>query len=505
MTRRKKLGIALVFMVVGVVFGLTISSNLNIQTNGYTKIQDSDNDKAAGVEKAAGDEKSTELSSRTVEALSKFSEAMVELVASVRPSVVNISTTRIIRRHGGGGGMFDDPFFRKFFGEEFFRQFERPRTEKRASLGSGVIVDPRGYILTNNHVIKDAEEIKVTLSDNSEHEGKVIGTDPKTDLAVIKIDANGLNAVKWGDSDELKVGEIVVAVGSPYGLAETVTSGIVSAKGRANVRIADYEDFIQTDAAINPGNSGGPLINIRGRLVGINTAIFSTSGGYQGIGFSIPSNMARVVMESLVKEGKVVRGWLGVTIQPVTGELAGKFGLEDEKGALVSDVVEGSPADKAGVKRGDIIVGYRGKEVGDPTALRNDVAATPPATKAELKVVRDGKEKALKVVIGELPEDFPAVTGGPENALRGVQVQDMTPEIRKSLGVSEKLKGVVVTFAPEGMGLKRGDVIVEIDKKPVEDVEGYNKVVSEIPSGADVLLLVHRNGGVFYMTMPGGK
>jgi serine protease Do len=430
----------------------------------------------------------------------------VELVSSVRPSVVNISTTRVIRSGGDKGGFFNDPFFRRFFGDEMFRHFQHPREEKRASLGSGVIVDAQGHILTNNHVIKDAEEIKVTLFDKQEFEGKVIGTDPKTDLAVVKIEAKALSPIRWGDSDALKVGEMVIAVGSPYGLTETVTSGIVSAKGRANVRIADYEDFIQTDAAINPGNSGGPLINIKGRVVGINTAIFSTTGGYQGIGFSIPSNMARVVMESLIKEGKVIRGWLGVTIQPITSELANQFGLKEEKGALVSDVVEGSPAQKAGVMRGDIIAEYQGRKVEDPTDLRNNVAATAPGTKASLKVLREGKEKALAVTIGELPEDLTAFAPpGAQGALAGVQVQDLTPEIRRSLGVSGKIKGVVVTFAEEDTGLKRGDVILEINRKQVESVADYTKIVSGIKPGNDVLLLLYRNGGAFYMTVPGRR
>jgi serine protease Do len=479
----KAFSLAAIFVVIGLVVGLTLSSNLDIQSNGYTK------------------EKEKEISRSTVDVLSKVSEALVEVVAAVRPSVVNISTTRIIQRRGSTSPFFNDPFFRRFFGDEMFREFEKPREEKRSSLGSGTIVREDGYILTNNHVIKEAETIKVTLSDKREFEGKVIGTDPKSDLAVIKIDAKDLPALKWGDSDKLRVGEMVIAVGSPYGLSQTVTSGIVSAKGRANVRIADYEDFIQTDAAINPGNSGGPLLNVRGELVGINTAIFSTSGGYQGIGFAIPSNMADVVLQSLIKEGKVIRGWLGVSIQTVTKELAEQFGIEEGRGALVSDVVEDSPAEKAGLKRADVIVKYNGRNVEDSLGLRNMVAATLPGNEVKITVVRDGKELVLPVTIAELTDELRGLEGSYENVLRDIHIQDLTPELRQSLGVSKRVKGVVITDAPESTRLKRGDVILEVNRKPVEIVEEYDKVASKIKEGQDVLLLVYRDGGVFYMTL----
>jgi serine protease Do len=477
-------GVAFVFVVAGLILGLALSSNFNIQTKGYTKNRG-------------------EISSGSVDILSRVSNAMVDVVSAVRPSVVNISTKKVLlRRDGGmGGGMFDDPFFRRFFGDDFFRNFQQPKEEKSSSLGSGVIVMEEGYILTNNHVIKDADEIKVILSDKSEYMGEVVGTDPKTDLAVVKIDANGLKAIEWGDSDRLRVGETVIAVGSPYGLNQTVTSGIVSAKGRANVKIADYEDFIQTDAAINPGNSGGPLVNIRGELVGINTAIFSTSGGYQGIGFSIPSNMARVVLDSLVSDGKVIRGWLGVTIQGITKELAGQFNLKSEKGALVSDVISDSPAEKAGLKRGDIIVEFDGKEVENQLGLRNMVASTRPGSKVALKIMRDGKEKTLTVEIGELPEDKMGVTGAYDNVLRDVHVQELTPELRRSLGISKRVKGVVVADAPMDTALRRGDVVLEVNRNQVENVADYDKVVSRIGSGMDVLLLLFRDGSVFYLTL----
>jgi serine protease Do len=433
---------------------------------------------------------------------------MVEVVASVRPSVVNISTTRKVSmgRRGFGPEM-QDPFFRRFFGDDFFEHFfgpgPGPREREERSLGSGVIVDKRGYIVTNNHVVKDADEITVTLYDKREFKGKVVGKDPKTDLAVVKIDQDDLPVATWGDSDTLKVGEMVIAVGSPYGLSHTVTSGIVSATGRANVRITDYEDFIQTDAAVNPGNSGGPLVNVKGEVVGINTAIFSTTGGYQGIGFAIPSSMVRIVLDSLIKEGKVTRGWFGVTIQPITPELAKEFNIKEEKGALVSDVLEGSPAERAGLKRGDVIVEFRGKEVSDPNSLRNMVAGTPPGVEAEVKVVREGERKAFAVKVAELPTEEKAFKGEYENVLKGVQVQELTADIRKSLGVPEKVKGVVVTFVEEAVGLERGDVIIEVNRTPVPGVKEYDAVVSKIKPEGTVLLLVYRDGGIIYLTLSG--
>jgi serine protease Do len=488
MTRKKTLRIALAFAIIGLILGLALSSHFDFQTKGFT----GESNKYTG-----------KVSEEAVETLSNVGRAMVEVTKVVKPTVVNISTTRKIRIKGHAGPFFDDPFFRRFFGEEFFRQFQEPQERRTTSLGSGVIVDDGGYILTNNHVIKDADEIKVTLSDNREFDGEVIGTDPKTDLAVVKIEAEDLPTIKWGDSDKLQVGEPVIAVGSPYGLTQTVTFGIVSAKGRANVRISDYEDFIQTDAAINPGNSGGPLINIRGELVGINTAIFSTTGGYQGIGFSIPSSMAKVVLESLIKEGKVVRGWLGVTIQPVTKTIAEQFKLEKEEGVLVSDVIGDSPADKAGLKRGDVIIGYQGKEVADPVELRNLVAGTRPDTKVKIKIVRDGKEQTVSVTIGELTEEAEGMMGVVENALSGVHVQDVTPQLRKTLNIPERLTGVIVTDVEEDVGLARGDLIMEVNRVSIENVEGYAEVVSKIGPESDILLLVYRDGRVFYLTVQG--
>jgi serine protease Do len=338
--------------------------------------------------------------------LSGAGEAFVEVTKATKPAVVNISTTKVIRfREAPLNPFFNDPFFRRFFGPDFFREFGGPRERREQSLGSGVIVSHDGYIVTNNHVVEGASEIKVLVGDNREFTGKVVATDPRTDVAVVKISGRDLPLVPWGDSDRLQVGEWVLAIGNPFGLNQTVTAGIISATGRANVGIADYEDFIQTDAAINPGNSGGALVNVRGELIGINTAIFSRSGGYMGIGFAIPSNMARQVMEALVKQGKVTRGWLGVHMQPLTPELAKKFGLKEPQGLLVGDVSEGSPAAAAGIKRGDVILEFAGKKVEDPVHLRNEVAATEPGKRVPVKIWRNNKELILQVEIGELPKE----------------------------------------------------------------------------------------------------
>jgi serine protease Do len=485
MTRSKRnLIYGATLILVGLIIGLGISSNFNLLSNGLTQ--------------------EANISKEAIDILSKTGQAMAEVAAAVKPAVVNISSTKTIKISGMQSPFFDDPFFRRFFGDEF-GPFQRPREHKESGLGSGVIVDKDGYILTNNHVIRDADEIKVKLSDKREFKGKVIGTDPKTDLAVIKIDSNHLPVLKLGDSDKLKVGETVIAIGNPFGLNQTVTSGIVSATGRANVGIADYEDFIQTDAPINPGNSGGALVNVRGELVGINTAIFSTSGGYQGIGFAIPSGMAKAVMDNLIKKGKVVRGWLGVSIQPVTPDLAKQFDIKDDKGALVGDVVEEGPAEKAGIQRGDIIIEFDGKEVPDPSSLRNSVAGTPPGKKITLKIMREGKMQKVDVTIAELPAEMQKMRGEYDNLLKGVMVQGLTPELKKNLDIPKRITGVVVTDiedgSPAGGLLMSNDVIIEVNRKRINSTKDYEAVVSKIKSGQDILLLIFRNGSTTYLSL----
>ncbi len=453
-------------------------------------------------------EKRKEISSESVDFLIKTGQAMAEIVSAVKPAVVNISTTRTVKTGRSPlEPFFNDPFFRRFFGDKF-RHPEVPKERKTASLGSGVIVSSDGYILTNNHVVRDADAIKVLLPDKREFMGKIIGNDPKTDISVIKIDAEGLPTVTLGNSDKLRIGEIVLAIGSPYGLNQTVTMGIVSAVGRANVGIADYEDFIQTDAAINPGNSGGALVNARGELIGINTAIFSTSGGYQGIGFAIPSNMAKAVMDSLLEKGKVIRGWLGVSIQPITPELARQFHLEESYGALVAEVVEGSPAEKAGLMRGDVIIKFSGNKVDEPTKLRNIVANTLPGNVVELEVIRDSRDVTLWVTIDELPTEIQKASPSVyENALKGISVQNLTSEMYRELNLPEKIRGIVIINieggSPAETKLVTGDVILEINRKAIANTEDYEVIVSRIKPDEEVLLLVFRRGSTIFITISG--
>lgn len=468
--------VSIISVIAGLLIGLILASNLNIQSLGYS---------------------SPKIPKESVDFLTKTGEAMAAIVEAVKPAVVNISTVKTVRLRDP---FFDDPFFRRFFGEPF----GIPRERRQTGLGSGVIVDPSGYILTNNHVIRGADEIRVTLFDRREFKGKVIGTDPKTDLAVVKIDAKDLPYLELGDSDKLRVGELVIAIGNPYGLNQTVTMGIVSATGRANVGIADYEDFIQTDAAINPGNSGGALVNVRGELIGINTAIFSTTGGYQGIGFAIPSNMAKAVMEQLIKHKKVVRGWLGVSVQALSPEMKKHFGLKEDRGVLINQVFENSPAEKAGLKEEDIILQYNGKDITDPTQLRNIVASTPPGKEVELKIFRDGNVISRKVTIEELPQEVVAARGEYENLLKGVVVQNITPEIRKELQLPPRIKGVVVVDiaddSPAQGYLQKGDVIMAVNRKKIENTKDYQNIVSKLKEG-DVLLFIYRDGQTFHLTL----
>ncbi len=446
-----------------------------------------------------------EVSPEARQFLNKMSNYLSEVADVTKPSVVNISTTTTVTmKNHPYGGMFNDPFFKKFFGDQFDHP-GMPKKFKSSALGSGVIVSADGYILTNYHVIKDADEIKVILNDKREFKGKVIGDDPLTDIAVIKVEAKDLPAIKMGDSDKLKAGDLVLAIGNPFGLNQTVTMGIVSAVGRANIGISAYEDYIQTDAAINPGNSGGALVNANGELVGINSAIFSTSGGYMGVGFAIPSDMADSVVQSIIKYGKVIRGWLGVTIQNLTPELAKSFGVEADKGALVTDVMQDSPAGKAGMKRGDLIVEFDGKSVADTTGLRNMVANTAPGKVVQTKVIRQGKAESLTVTIGELPTKMTAKNVELNNVLNGVQVQELTPDLRAGLNIPADVEGVLVAGVSEdnpAYGLvSKNDVIEEVDRKPVKDIKDYEAVVSKIKPSETVLLLLYRERGHIYVTI----
>jgi len=419
-----------------------------------------------------------------------------ELARKVSPAVIHISTIRV----GDAGPLFrapfggEDPFsefWKRFFGAPLpYRDLFRPR-----GFGSGFIIDPEGFILTNNHVVENARKIVVKLSDKREMEARVIGADPKTDIALIKIDAKGsLPAAPLGDSGMLEVGEWVLAIGNPFGLDLTVTSGIVSAKGR-NIGAGRYDNFIQTDASIDPGNSGGPLVNMEGEVVGVNTTILSRSGGNIGIGFAIPINQVKELLPQLKEKGMVVRGWLGVAIQRVSPAIAESLGLEGARGALVASVSKGGPAEHGGVKVGDVITEFDEKVIKDSNDLPRMVASKPVGKEVQLKVIRDGKEVALAVTIGEQKGEEVVASAKSEKNL-GLKVQKLTPEVAANLGLG-RAEGVIITSVRPGSpgwegGLRRGDVILEIDRKPIRNFSDYQKVVADIKKGKGVLLLVRR-------------
>jgi serine protease Do len=431
--------------------------------------------------------------------------SFADLADEVAHSVVNISTTQVVK--GSPMQPFFEPNapFRDFFGEDFFKRFfgDIPQGEMRThALGSGFVIDQNGSILTNNHVIEKATEIKVKLENGKEYDAKVIGRDPKTDLALIqtKVDADLPKPVGLGDSDAIRVGDWVMAVGNPFGLGHTVTTGIISARGRI-IGAGPYDDFLQTDAAINPGNSGGPLFNMKGEVIGINTAIVAQG---QNIGFAIPVNMAKALLPQL-KSGRIIRGWLGVMIQDVTPELAKPFGLEEAKGVVLSDVTKGSPAEKAGLKRGDVLIRFNGKGVENAHTLSRLVAATPPDTKVKVDVIRDGKEKTIRVAIGTMSQ---AEAGQLSETTMdwGLTVQDITPELARRLGLNPGEKGVVISGVEPGSraakaGLRRGDVIKEVQRQGIQNLSDYNRALEKAKQDKTLLFLVKRGRGTLYVVL----
>ncbi|MEW6545152.1 MAG: DegQ family serine endoprotease [Nitrospirota bacterium] len=442
---------------------------------------------------------------------SKLGPGFAEIAQSVTPAVVNI--TAAMPMPGRDQRDLRDRM-EEFFGFPWgpegprFRGPQGPMEPRPGGMGSGVIVSPDGYILTNNHVVEGAGELTVTLPDKREFRAKVVGTDPKTDLAVIKVEAKDLPIVAWGDSSKLRVGEYVLAVGNPFGLNSTVTLGIVSALGRGRMGITQYEDFIQTDAAINPGNSGGALVNGSGELVGINTAIISQTGGYQGVGFAVPVSMAKPIYESLVATGKVVRGYLGVGIQDLTQELAKSFHLKEPKGALVGDVAEDSPAERAGLEQGDVIVAYQGTPVEDARALQQRVTRTPVGTKAPVTVVRNGHKVELTVTVGEQPGPVKVAKAesGTDHALAGLDVQSLDQRSARELGLNAKTQGVVVVNVAPGSladraGVLPGDVIREINRQPVKSVKDFERIAGGLKKDQRVLLLVNRRGASLFISV----
>ena len=420
------------------------------------------------------------------------------------PAVVSITSSRIVKVPQMP--FFDNPFFQQFFGGQMPRG---PQQQRETGLGSGVIISPDGYILTNNHVVEKATDIKVMLRDRRQLPGKVVGTDPKTDIAVVKISASGLPTLRIGDSSKLRVGEYAFAIGNPFGVGETATMGIISATGRNGLSIEDYEDFIQTDAAINPGNSGGALLDARGDLIGINTAILAGgSGGNQGIGFAIPINMAKYVMDQILKHGKVVRGYMGVGIQEVTPDLSKAFNVPAEKGALVGSVEPNSPGAKAGLERGDVIEELNGQEIEGPNELRLKVGTMAPGTTAHLKVNRNGQTRDVALTLVEAPtgNNREAEQGGAEHSpMTGVQVDQLTDEIRQQLGLGPEVKGVVITDVPDGSpaadaGLERGDVIEQVNRHPVNSVSDYQRLIREARNES-IVVLINRGGQTQFLVV----
>ena len=430
-----------------------------------------------------------------------FNEAFVSVAEKANPSVVTIFTEKITKQKDRNQHPFsNDPFFNRFF------RMPAPEGDLRQSgLGSGVIVRADGYIITNNHVVKEADVIKVQLkgAKDKEYKAEVVGTDPKTDIAVIKIKADNLPVISIGDSEKLRVGEWVMAIGSPFGeeLAHTVTAGIVSAKGRSSWgfrELADYADFIQTDASINPGNSGGALVNMKGELVGINSAIITGSKGFQGVGLAVPINMAKNVMEQLIDHGKVIRGWLGVYIQDVDENMAKVLGLKNMKGTIIPNVAEDSPADKAGIKVDDIIIKLNGEDIVDSDDLRKKIAATSPGTVVTLTVIRDGKEKRIDVKLGELPADDASLAAAEkEQGNIGITVGSISERNAEYYGIDPDEEGVVITGVARGSvaersSLKEGDIIKKINRVNIKSIKDYKRVVKKLKGGDSVLMFIKR-------------
>lgn len=460
---------------------------------------------------------------RQVEGLSN---SFADIIEKASPSVVNIQSTRVIKasEQQGQNPLSGDPFFRQFFGGN---GNSRPHAERESGLGSGVIINPAGYILTNNHVVDKATTVKVTLLDKREFTAKVVGADPQTDVAVVKIDASDLPALPLGNSDGARVGDLCFAIGNPFGYDHTVTMGIVSAKGRSLEGQGHIQNFIQTDAAINPGNSGGALINARGQLIGMNTAIISGGSGFGGeagnigIGFAVPVNLARNVMDQIIKTGKVSRGYIGVTLQPLSPELAQQFGLKDTHGAVVTDVSPSGPGEKAGLKSGDVITAINGAKVQDSNELTLAVTQHAPGETVSLDVYRNGQPQKVGVTLGQRPSGLAWAEGkqgngenegGEENqqngnsSARGITVQPLTPDLAQQVNVPPTTKGVIVTDVDQGSaaaesGIGQGDVITGVDRKPVATVQDFTRVMNQA-QGRNVLVTVNHGGFTRFLVVP---
>ncbi len=503
---KKRIAWSLLLLLAGIILGAFVTGQLGLSPNGMASNTENPTETVTAPKTTSGDPQ---------DFLANLNELFIKVAEEANPSVVTVFTQKEIRTHRTSpyaSPFFDNPF-REFFGDDFwFRFFGPPQQgdEKQIlrGMGSGVIVSKDGYILTNNHVVRGADKVKVMLLGGKRVDAEIVGTDPKTDLAVLRIKGDNLKPIKMGDSDKLRVGEWVMAIGSPLSanLDHTVTAGIVSAKGRSNVGLADYEDFIQTDAAINPGNSGGALINLKGELVGINTAIATQTGGFQGIGFAVPVNMARQVMDALIKHGKVIRGWLGVMIQNVTEDLVKALDLPAKEGVIVAEIVEDSPADKAGLQVQDVIIELDGKKVEDVVQLSKDIASRAPGTNVELTIIRDGKKKTVTVELGELPDDTKEPVRKSENLYDklGFQVANLSRDLARRYNLDPSESGVVVVQVRPNSnareaGLTEGALIKRVNRKRVKNVRDFERVVADIQSGDTILLYVKQRGANIFI------
>lgn len=489
--RSSKLVFGAILIIIGVLAGVLLTANFNLIFRGHAGSE-------ADARKLLEDKMST---------MNDWSEGFSAVAEYVTPSVVTVETKTTVK--------YEDPFNDFFGGDEFFKRFfgnprNQPRQEQKLSgLGSGVIVTADGYIITNNHVIDKTDEIKITLSNGKTYDGKLIGTDPRTDIAVVKIDEKDLPAIKMANSDLIKVGQWAIAVGNPFSksLSHTVTAGIISGMSRSSVGLDSDVDFLQTDAAINPGNSGGALVNMKGELVGINAAIISRSGGYEGIGFAIPANTAKSIMDQLIKTGKVVRGFVGVSMQDVDEQMAKALGLKSAKGAVIAQVVEGSPADKAKLQQGDVIIKVNGKEVANSLEIRKQIIPKQPGSEVELTLIRDGKEINVKVILDEAPgeplavkEEAPAKKSFER---LGMNVTNMNKDLAAKYNVPN-IAGVLITEIEQGgpafnAGLRQGDIVQRVGRKDIKTVKEFVDEVNKITKGETALFLVNRKGSSLFI------
>ena len=437
-------------------------------------------------------------------------EAFRKVAKTVTPAVVNISSETIIRTEEK---FFPDDPFMEFFGEDFFRKFyDIPREYKQRSLGTGFIISEDGYLISNFHVVRNATQIIVKLADGRKFKAKIVGSDPKTDLVVLKIDAKNLPYVKWGDSKSVEVGDWAIAIGNPFGLSETFTVGVISAKGRKDVGIGEYENYLQTDAAINPGNSGGPLVNIKGEVIGINTAIATPSGGNVGIGFAIPQDMAYGIISQLKSSGKIVRGYIGVYIQDLTEDIAKPLKLPPESGVLVAEVEKDGPADKAGIQIGDIIVEFNGKKISNSDEIRNEVISTPVGKEVKVKVLRDGKEKIITVKVAEMPAESISkdkIIDSSTFKWFGITFANLNSALKQKYEIKEYDSGVVIINFEENSpakdaGLKEGDVVIKVNNRNIKSIDDIKEEYSMDPNSDSALFLIDRKGRKFFIAVTKG-